>query len=61
MKILKEYGNPDDRLKAIQKRPGDALKLLFIWVKNGQVDFNEFQELASVWADSTDSHNFGAS
>jgi hypothetical protein len=45
MKILKEYNDPDSRFKVIKSRPDDALKLLFIWVKKGHIDYKEFEEL----------------
>ena len=53
--ILKEYSDPESRAKAIQSRPEDALKLIFVFVKKGQMDFKEFEALISEYADSADS------
>lgn len=52
--ILKEYNDPESRAKAIQSRPQDALKLIFIFVKKGQMDFKEFSERLSEYMEDSD-------
>ena len=58
-KPLKEYSDSEKRTKALQSRPDDALKLIFMWVKQGTIDYREFEKIVNEWADSTD--NLGMS
>ena len=44
--ILKEYDDPQTRLKVIQTGDVDrSIKLLFQWIKTSQIDYNEFEDL----------------
>lgn len=58
---LQEYSDPETRMKALLGRPDDALKLIFMWVKQGTINLKEFEELVIKWAEKTDSSQFGAS
>jgi hypothetical protein len=50
--ILREYNDPDSRKMAIQSRPKDAVKLIFVFVKSGQVDYREFENLIDDYVES---------
>jgi hypothetical protein len=32
-------------MQSIESRPNDALKLIFMWIKQGKVDYKEFENL----------------
>jgi len=58
---INEYSDSDTRRKAVISRPDDSLKLIYAWVKQGSINFQEFEELVVLWAEKTDQSTFGAS
>lgn len=55
--VLKEYKDPQIRLKAVQKVDIDrALKMIFQWSRMGQIEYNEFEELVAEFVAKVHKH-----
>jgi hypothetical protein len=56
-----EYSDQQTRMKTMKSRPEAALKLVYMWIKNGNIDYKEFESLMNDWADSGDTSQYGMS